>query len=209
MCASAVAVVQMALFRQQAKDVDIIISTALIPGKKAPLLITNEMVHSMRPGSVTVDLAAEMGGNIETTSPGEVITTENGVTCIGFTDMPSRLATQASTLYSNNISKFLLSMGPFTGALCMLCSGNTHAGPQYLLVMIRVIVCLTSAVCMGDTRGSGCRAQGAVLPRQQGRRRENVDSAAGRGPQVAASAAAGTPSAPAKARGPARGDRPT
>lgn len=119
----------MALFRQQAKDVDIIISTALIPGKKAPLLITREMVHSMRPGSVTVDLAAEMGGNVETTSPGEVITTENGVTCIGFTDMPSRLATQASTLYSNNISKFLLSMGPFTGALCTLCCSETCAWP--------------------------------------------------------------------------------
>lgn len=116
-------VLQMALFRQQAKDVDIIISTALIPGKKAPLLITRDMVHSMRPGSVTVDLAAEMGGNIETTEPGSVIKTENGVTCIGYTDLPSRLATQASTLYSNNISKFLLSMGPFTGALCVLCCG--------------------------------------------------------------------------------------
>ena len=95
---------------------DIIISTALIPGKKAPLLITQEMIDVMKPGSVTVDLAAETGGNIQTTVKNKVITTPNGVTCIGYTDLPSRLATQASTLYSNNISKFLLSMGPFTGA---------------------------------------------------------------------------------------------
>jgi H+-translocating NAD(P) transhydrogenase len=106
----------MALFRQQARDVDIIISTALIPGKKAPLLITKDMIESMRPGSVTVDLAAEMGGNIEATVPNEVVKTPNGVTCIGYTDLPSRLPAQASTLYSNNISKFLLSMGPFTGS---------------------------------------------------------------------------------------------
>ncbi len=63
----------MALFRQQAKDVDIIITTALIPGKKAPILITRDMVESMKPGSVTVDLAAEAGGNVETTVPNEVI----------------------------------------------------------------------------------------------------------------------------------------
>jgi H+-translocating NAD(P) transhydrogenase len=75
------------------------------------------MVSMMKAGSVTVDLAAEAGGNIETTRKDEVYTTENGVTCIGYTDLPSRLATQSSTLYSNNISKFLLSMGPFTGAL--------------------------------------------------------------------------------------------
>jgi hypothetical protein len=105
----------MALFKKQAKEVDIIISTALIPGKKAPLLITKETVGLMKPGSVTVDLAAEAGGNIETTQKDSVIRTPNGVTCIGYTDLPSRLATQSSTLYSNNISKFLLSMGPFTG----------------------------------------------------------------------------------------------
>lgn len=106
---------EMKLFAEQAKDVDIIISTALIPGKKAPLLITKPMVDSMRAGSVTVDLAAEQGGNIETTVPGQVIKTPNNITCIGYTDLPSRLPTQSSTLYSNNISKFLLSAGPFTG----------------------------------------------------------------------------------------------
>lgn len=104
---------EMALFAEQCRDVDIIISTALIPGRKAPVLITKEMVESMKPGSVTVDLAAEAGGNIATTVPGSVVS-HNGVTCIGYTDLPSRLPTQSSTLYSNNVSKFLLSMGPFS-----------------------------------------------------------------------------------------------
>lgn len=100
-----------ALFHQQCKDVDIIISTALIPGKRAPLLITKDMIMSMKPGSVVVDLAAENGGNIETTKPGEVYThPPSGVIHIGLTDLPSRLPTQSSTLYSNNISKFLLSI---------------------------------------------------------------------------------------------------
>lgn len=105
---------QLALFRKHAPDLDIIITTALIPGRKAPLLITNDMIESMKPGSVTVDLAAEAGGNVESTVAGKVITTPNGVRCVGYTDLPSRLATQSSTLYSNNITKFLLSMGPHT-----------------------------------------------------------------------------------------------
>lgn len=105
---------EMALFAEQAKEVDIIISTALIPGKKAPTLITKAMVDSMKPGSVLVDLAAEAGGNVEYTKAGEVVRTGNGVTVLGFTDLPSRLPTQSSTLYNNNITKFLLSMGPFS-----------------------------------------------------------------------------------------------
>ena len=100
----------MALFAKQAKDVDVIITTALIPGKKAPVLILKEHIESMRPGSVVVDLAAETGGNIETTKPGEVYV-YNGVTHVGLTDLPSRLPTQSSFLYANNISKFLLSIG--------------------------------------------------------------------------------------------------
>jgi len=103
---------QLALFRRIAPDTDIIISTALIPGRKAPILITKDMVDSMKPGSVTVDLAAENGGNVETTVPGEIWTSPNGVKCIGYTDLLSRLPTQSSTLYSNNITKFLLSIGP-------------------------------------------------------------------------------------------------
>ena len=98
------------LFAKQCKEVDIIISTALIPGKKAPLLITKEMVESMKEGSVIVDLAAETGGNIETTRAGEVYN-HKGVTCIGYTDLPSRLPTQSSTLYANNVTKFLSSLG--------------------------------------------------------------------------------------------------
>ncbi|XP_050068389.1 NAD(P) transhydrogenase, mitochondrial-like [Anopheles maculipalpis] len=101
---------EMALFAKQCKEVDVIITTALIPGKKAPLLITEEMVKSMKPGSVIVDLAAEAGGNVQTTVPGEIKVVHD-VVHVGLTDFPSRLPTQSSTLYANNISKFLLSMG--------------------------------------------------------------------------------------------------
>jgi len=101
---------EMALFAKQAKEVDIIITTALIPGKRAPILIKKEHIDSMKPGSVVVDLAAEAGGNIETIKPGEVYV-YNDVTHVGLTDLPSRLPTQASFLYGNNISKLLLSFG--------------------------------------------------------------------------------------------------
>merc|ERR1712088_265311 len=100
---------EMKLFHDQCKDVDIVITTALIPGRQAPILIKKYMIDDMKPGSVVVDLASEAGGNIETIKPGEV-SVYNNVTHIGFTDLPSRLSTQASSLYSNNISKLLLSM---------------------------------------------------------------------------------------------------
>ena len=102
---------EMELFMQQCRDVDIVITTAQIPGKAAPKLIKKEMVEAMRPGSVIVDLAAEGGGNCEMTVPGQLVTHE-GTTVIGYTDFPSRLPTQSSTLYSNNITKFLLSLAP-------------------------------------------------------------------------------------------------
>uniref|UniRef100_A0AAZ3RKE8 proton-translocating NAD(P)(+) transhydrogenase n=1 Tax=Oncorhynchus tshawytscha TaxID=74940 RepID=A0AAZ3RKE8_ONCTS len=102
---------EMELFAKQCKDVDILISTALIPGKRAPILIKTEMVESMKDGSVVVDLAAEAGGNIETTKPGE-LHVHKGVTHIGFTDLPSRMPTQASTLYSNNVLKLLKAISP-------------------------------------------------------------------------------------------------
>ena len=89
-------------FAKQAKDVDIIITTALMPGKPAPKLITTEMVQSMRPGSVIVDLAAEQGGNCELTEPGQVVV-RHGVTIIGYSDLPSRLSKQSSTLYATNL----------------------------------------------------------------------------------------------------------
>lgn len=101
---------EMQLFAQQCKEVDIVITTALIPGKLPPKLITNEMVANMKPGSVIVDLAAEMGGNCEATKPNEVFLTDAGVSIIGYTDFPSRLPQQSSTLYTNNITKLLLSM---------------------------------------------------------------------------------------------------
>ncbi len=102
---------EMALFAEQAKDVDIIITTALIPGKPAPKLITKEMVESMQDGSVIVDLAAEQGGNCELTVPGEVAV-RNGVSIIGYTDLPSRLAAQSSQLYGTNLRHLLTDMTP-------------------------------------------------------------------------------------------------
>lgn len=102
------------MLSKQCEEVDIIVTTAAIPGRKAPVMITNDMVAKMKSGSVTVDLAAETGGNVETTVKDEKFITDNGVTCIGYTDLASRLPTTSSSLYSNNISKFLLSMGPQT-----------------------------------------------------------------------------------------------
>ena len=86
---------------EQAKEVDIIITTALIPGRKAPVLVDQEMLDAMKPGSVCVDLAAINGGNVAQTKAGEVVETENGVKIIGYTDMPSRLAATASNLVSS------------------------------------------------------------------------------------------------------------
>jgi NAD(P) transhydrogenase subunit alpha len=93
---------QRAMYAQQAKDADIIVTTALIPGKPAPKLITAEMVRSMKPGSVIVDMAAEQGGNCELTEPGQAVV-KHGVTIIGYTDLVSRLAKQSSTLYATNL----------------------------------------------------------------------------------------------------------
>lgn len=97
----------MELYAEQAKEVDIIITTAAIPGKPAPRLITKEMVDSMKPGSVIVDLAAATGGNCEYTQAGKVVTTENQVKVIGYTDFPSRLPTQSSQLYGTNLVNLL------------------------------------------------------------------------------------------------------
>jgi len=102
---------EMALFMQQAKEVDIIITTALIPGRPAPKLITEDMVKVMRSGSVIIDLAAEQGGNCEITEPHEVIQ-KHGVTVVGYTDMPSRLPAQASQLYATNIYHLMTELCP-------------------------------------------------------------------------------------------------
>ena len=101
---------EMKLFAEQAVDVDVIVTTAMIPGKKAPILITEEMVKSMKEGSVIVDLAAEGGGNCELTEAGKA-NRVHGVTILGYSDLPSRLPTQSSRLYGNNLTKLLQLLG--------------------------------------------------------------------------------------------------
>lgn len=113
---------QRAMYAQQAREVDIIITTALIPGKPAPVLITEDMVLSMRPGSVIVDMAAEQGGNCELTEPGRAVV-KHGVTIIGYTDLASRMARQSSTLYSTNLFRL-------TEELCKTKDGVIHINMQ-------------------------------------------------------------------------------
>ncbi len=103
---------QLALFREQAPDVDIVITTALIPGRDAPKLWLEDMVKAMKPGSVVVDLAAERGGNCDLTVPDEKVETDNGVTIVGYTDFPSRMATQSSTLYATNLRHMMTDLTP-------------------------------------------------------------------------------------------------
>jgi NAD(P) transhydrogenase subunit alpha len=100
------------LYAEQCEDVDIIVTTALIPGKPAPRLITGQMVASMKPGSVIVDMAAANGGNVEGTKPGEIVVTDNGVTIIGYTDLPGRLPAQASQLYGTNLVNLMKLVTP-------------------------------------------------------------------------------------------------
>lgn len=105
---------EMALFKAQAEEVDIIVTTALIPGRPAPRLLERYHVEAMKPGSVIVDLAAERGGNCELTQPGKAIV-HNGVTIIGYTDLPSRMAAQSSQLYGSNLCHLLDDMGRAEG----------------------------------------------------------------------------------------------
>ena len=106
------AAAQLAKFRELAPEIDIVITTALIPNREAPELWTKDMVEAMKPGSVIVDLAAEKGGNCKLTVKDEKIVTDNGVTIIGYTDFPSRMATQASTLYATNIRHMMTDLTP-------------------------------------------------------------------------------------------------
>ena len=103
---------QLAKFRELAPEMDIVITTALIPNREAPELWTEDMVKAMKPGSVIVDLAAERGGNCKLTVPDEKIVTDNGVTIIGYTDFPSRMATQSSTLYATNVRHMMTDLTP-------------------------------------------------------------------------------------------------
>jgi NAD(P) transhydrogenase subunit alpha len=113
---------QREMYATQAREVDIIITTALIPGKPAPKLITADMVRSMKPGSVIVDLAAEQGGNCELTEPGAAVV-KHGVTIVGYTDLVSRLAKQSSTLYSTNLFRL-------TEELCKTRDGVIHVNME-------------------------------------------------------------------------------
>ncbi|OWJ75820.1 Re/Si-specific NAD(P)(+) transhydrogenase subunit alpha [Haematobacter genomosp. 1] len=103
---------QLAKFRELAPEMDIVITTALIPGRDAPVLWTKDMVEAMKPGSVIIDLAAERGGNCELTVPDQKIVTDNDVTIVGYTDFPSRMATQSSALYSTNIRHMMTDLTP-------------------------------------------------------------------------------------------------
>ncbi|WP_353394998.1 Re/Si-specific NAD(P)(+) transhydrogenase subunit alpha, partial [Ruegeria sp. HU-ET01832] len=103
---------QLAKFRELAPEMDIVITTALIPNREAPELWTKDMVESMKPGSVIVDLAAEKGGNCKLTVADEKIVTDNGVTIIGYTDFPSRMAAQSSSLYATNIRHMMTDLTP-------------------------------------------------------------------------------------------------
>jgi NAD(P) transhydrogenase subunit alpha len=103
---------QLAKFREMAPDIDIVITTALIPNREAPEIWTADMVAAMKPGSVIIDLAAEKGGNCKQTVMDEKVVTENGVTIIGYTDFPSRMAAQASTLYATNIRHLMTDLTP-------------------------------------------------------------------------------------------------
>jgi len=103
---------QLAKFRELAPDVDIVITTALIPGRDAPKLWLADMVAAMKPGSVVVDLAAERGGNCDLTVPDKKIVSENGVTVVGYSDFPSRMAAQSSTLYATNIRHMMTDLTP-------------------------------------------------------------------------------------------------
>jgi NAD(P) transhydrogenase subunit alpha len=103
---------QLAKFRELAPEIDIVITTALIPNREAPKLWLEDMVAAMKPGSVIVDLAAEKGGNVEGTVMDEKVVTDNGVTIIGYTDFPSRMATQASMLYATNIRHMMTDLTP-------------------------------------------------------------------------------------------------
>ncbi len=98
---------QAELIAETIKKQDIVITTALIPGRKAPTLVSAEMVHSMKPGSVLVDLAVEQGGNVEGSKPGDVVLTDNGVAIVGVINMPSRIPVDASALYAKNLLAFL------------------------------------------------------------------------------------------------------
>lgn len=157
---------EMELFAAQAKDVDIIVTTALIPGKPAPKLITREMVDSMKAGSVIVDLAAQNGGNCEYTVPNQVTTTENGVKVIGYTDLHGRLPTQSSQLYGTNLVNLLK-------LLCKEKDGNITV--DFDDVVVRgVTVVREGEITACATYPGFCSAAGCQKPHLHQKKRKNL-----------------------------------
>jgi NAD(P) transhydrogenase subunit alpha len=148
---------QREMYAKQAREVDIIITTALIPGKPAPRLITAEMVQSMKPGSVIVDMAAERGGNCELTEPGKAVV-KHGVTIVGYTDLNSRLAKQSSTLYATNLFRL-------TEELCKTKDGVINVNMED--DAIRGLTVIKEGESPGRRRRPSCRPR----RRQAGRRR--------------------------------------
>ncbi len=162
---------QLECFREQAPDVDIVITTALIPGRPAPKLWLEDMVKAMKPGSVIIDLAAEKGGNCDLTVPDEKVVTDNGVTVVGYTDFPSRMATQSSLLYSTNIRHMLTDLTPEKDGQIVhdmeddVIRGATvaHAGRDHLPA--------AAAQGQGDRRGQAqAQGEGADTRGEEGRR---------------------------------------
>lgn len=146
---------EMALFAEQAKEVDIIITTALIPGKPAPKLITRDMVDSMKPGSVIVDMAAAAGGNCEYTRAGEVFMTDNGVKIVGYTDLPGRLPAQSSQLYATNLVNL-------SKLLCKDKDGQIDINQED--VVLRNMSVITQGAVTFRPRPSVCRQRLPPLP---------------------------------------------
>jgi len=134
---------QQETFRKACGEVDIVITTAAIPGKRSPLLITKEAVQGMKPGSVIVDLAAMGGGNCELTKKDEVFVTDNGVTIIGYTDLSARMANQASAMYANNMANLLKHVHGKEKAAGLLSNlyGHLDAGEQGDIVSRSIVCC--------------------------------------------------------------------
>ena len=153
---------QLEKFRELAPEIDIVITTALIPGRPAPKLWLADMVAAMKPGSVVVDLAAERGGNCDLTVPDQVVESPNGVKVIGYTDFPSRMATQASTLYSTNIRHMMDDLTPGQGRP----AGRRHGGRR-------------DPRRHGDARG--CRHLPAAAAEDPGDRRGQAEAEGPRG----------------------------
>ena len=138
---------QLEKFRELAPEVDIVITTALIPNRPAPELWTADMVAAMKPGSVVVDLAAERGGNCSLTKADEKLETDNGVTIIGYTDFPSRMATQSSNLYATNIRHMLDDLTPEKNGSQVIDILGNDGGINHHLIVVVVVFLFVIACC--------------------------------------------------------------